>query len=221
MFIVKYYRYSMNMKVLNIFSLVLFIPFYILICVLGYSSYIDFKCLIIYFLWMILHEFLHGIGFSFSNVSHRSIVYGANLEKGFFYCMCKDNISKIGIMISLMFPFFFIGVLTLVFGFIFNVPILIILSLFNIAGCAGDLAMFFSFIRLPNFSYIDLDDCTGFVLISDNDLSAYRLFGMSLVESGSYSDLGSANDFRKFTISKLSWIIFGVMLLFLFISFIV
>ena len=217
----KYYRYSMNMKTLNIFSLVLFVPFYILICFLGYSSYVDFKCLILYFLWMILHEFLHGVGFSFSNVSHKSIVYGANLEKGIFYCMCKDNISKMGIMISLMFPFFFIGVLTLIFGFIFSVPVLIILSLFNIAGCAGDLAMFYSFIRLPNFTYTDLDDCTGFVLVSDNDLSSYKLFGMNLVESGDYSNLSRANDFKKFTISKLSSIIFGILLLFLLISFLV
>lgn len=217
----KYYRYSMNMKTLNIFSLVLFVPFYILICFLGYSSYVDFKCLIIYFLWMILHEFLHGVGFSFSNVSHKSIVYGANLEKGIFYCMCKDSISKIGIMISLMFPFLFIGVFTLIFGFVFNAPVLIILSLFNIAGCAGDLAMFYSFIRLPNFTYTDLDDCTGFVLVSDNDLSSYKLFGMNLVESGDYSNLSRANDFKKFTISKLSSIIFGILLLFLLISFLV
>lgn len=218
----KFYKYSMNMKVLNIFSLALFIPFYLIIVFLGYSSFIDFRCLVIYFLWMFLHEFLHGIGFSLNHgIDRRKIVYGANLEKGIFYCMCKDKISKNGILISLMFPFFFIGVLTLIIGFVFNIPILVILSLFNIAGCAGDLAMFFSFVRLPMFSYIDLDDCTGFVLVSESDLSSYRLFGMNLVESGDYSNMGRASDYKKFTISRLSWIIFGVMLLSLFISFIV
>ena len=97
----KYYKYSLNMKVLNIFSICLFIPFYIIILLLGYSSYINFNCLILYFLWMFLHEFLHGIGFSLSpSIDHKKIVYGANLEKGIFYCMCKDLISKKNIMIS-------------------------------------------------------------------------------------------------------------------------
>ena len=141
-------------------------------------------------------------------------------EKGIFYCMCKDLISKKNIMISLMFPFFFIGVVTLVIGFIFNVPILIILSLFNIAGCAGDIAMFLSFLRLPSFSYIDLDDCTGYVLVSEYDLSNYRLFGMNLVECGKYDDSMRAKDFRKFTISKLSYVVFLiVIILFVFFNF--
>jgi len=217
----KYYKYSLNMKVLNIFSICLFIPFYIIILLLGYSSYINFNCLILYFLWMFLHEFLHGIGFSLSPfIDHKKIVYGANLEKGIFYCMCKDLISKKNIMISLMFPFFFIGIVTLLIGFIFNVPILIILSLFNIAGCAGDIAMFLSFLRLPSFSYIDLDDCTGYVLVSEYDLSRFKLFGMNLVESGQYSDSLRARDFRKFTISKLSYVVFLIIIiLFVFLNF--
>ena len=217
----KYYKYSMNMKSLNIFSLVMFVPFYIFICVLGYSSFVDFRCLVIYFLWMFLHEFLHGIGFSLNRgVDRRKIVYGANLEKGIFYCMCKDLISKKGIMVSLMFPFFFIGIFTLVIGFIFNIPILVILSLFNIAGCAGDLAMFLSFFKLPSFNYVDLDDCTGFVLVSENDLSSFKLFGMNLVEVGNYDNLVFSSDYRKFTISKLSYIVFFIIIiLFVFLNF--
>ena len=218
----KYYKYSMNMKTLNIFSLCLFIPFYIIILLMGYGEFINFNCLVVYFLWMFLHELLHGIGFSLSpGVDDNKIVYGANLEKGIFYCMCKDRISKRGIMISLMFPFFFIGVVTLIIGLVLNIPILVVLSLFNIAGCAGDIAMFVSFLRLPSFKYMDLDDCTGFVLISKNDLKKYKLFGMRLVESGNYSDSLQAKNYDKFTISKLSWIIFGLLFLFLLVSFIV
>ena len=187
---------------------------------MGYGSFLDLRCLVLYFFWMFFHEVLHGFGFSLSRVSHKNIVYGANLEKGIFYCMCKQLISKNGIMISLMFPFVFIGVLTLVIGFIVNSPVLIILSLLNIAGCAGDIAMFISFLFLPGFSYIDLDDCTGFVLASENALSKNRLFGMKLVEIGDYDNLSFAKDYNKITVSKLSWIIFVIMLLFLLISFI-
>jgi len=218
----KYYRYSMNMTFLNIACICLFIPFYILICFLGYSSYVDLSLFILYFLWMFVHEFLHGIGFSLGKgVEHKNIVYGANLEKGVFYCMCKQLIHKKDIMVSLLFPFFFIGIVTLIMGFIFSIPILIILSLFNIAGCVGDIFMFLAFLKLPDFDYIDLDDCTGFVLVSKNDLSKYKLSGLNLIESGDYKKLGKANDYSKFTISKLSYIIFILMIVILFVDFFV
>ena len=215
----KYYRYSMDMKKLNIFCVIIMVFVFIIIGCLGIFSYLDFRCLILYFFWMFLHEFIHGIGFYVSGAKHKNIVYGANLEKGIFYCMCKEKISKKGIMTSLLFPFVFIGIITLVIGFIINSPILIILSLLNIAGCAGDIAMIVSFIKLPDFSYLDLDDCTGFVLVSKSDLSKYKLFGMDLIESGSYSKLGKASNYKKFTISKLSWIVFGLLVLALLVTF--
>lgn len=215
----KYYRYSMDMKKLNIFCVIIMIFVFIIIGFLGIFSYLDFRCLILYFFWMFLHEFIHGIGFYVSGAKHKNIVYGANLEKGIFYCMCKEKVSKKGIMTSLLFPFVFIGIITLVIGFIINSPILIILSLLNIAGCAGDIAMIVSFIKLPDFSYLDLDDCTGFVLVSKSDLSKYKLFGMDLIESGSYSKLGKASNYKKFTISKLSWIVFGLLVLALLVTF--
>jgi len=214
----KYYRYSMNMLKLNIFCIILMLFVFFLIGYMGIFSYLDFRCLILYFFWMFLHEFIHGIGFYVSGAKHKNIVYGANLEKGIFYCMCKEKISKRGIMVSLFFPFIFIGVITLIIGLIIDNPILTILSLLNIAGCAGDIAMIISFVKLPSFSYVDLDDCTGFVLVSKNDLSKYKLFGMDLVESGSYSKLGHASDYKKFTISKLSWIVFGLLVLALLIT---
>lgn len=217
----RYYRYSMNMLKLNIFCFIIMIFVFIIIGYMGLFSLLDFKCLILYFFWMFLHEFIHGIGFFVSGAKHKNIVYGANLEKGIFYCMCKEKINKNGIMISLLFPFAFIGAITLIIGLIINNPILTILSLLNIAGCAGDIAMIISFVKLPSFSYVDLDDCTGFVLISKNDLSKYRLFGMDLVESDSYSLLDKANDYKKFTISKLSWIVFGGLVLSLLITFFV
>ena len=217
----KYYRYSMNMLKLNIFCCIIMIFVFFIIGYMGLFSYLDFKCLILYFFWLFLHEFIHGVGFFVSGAKHKNIVYGANLEKGIFYCMCKEMINKCGIMVSLFFPFVFIGIITLVVGLVINNSILIILSLLNIAGCAGDIAMIISFIKLPKFSYIDLDDCTGFVLVSKNDLSKYKLFGMDLVESGSYSSLGKANDYKKFTISKLSWIVFVILFLALLVTFFV
>lgn len=218
----KYYKYSMNVKVFNVICTLGYIPLFIIIFLLNILEYVDLYFLAVYFLWMFLHEFIHGIGFSLSKgVLHKNIVYGACFEKGIFYCMCKQRISKRGIMVSLMLPFLLIGVVTLVIGFIFNLPILILLSLFNILGCVGDIIMFISFIKMPFADYLDLDDCTGFVLISDKDLSKYKLFGLDLIEVGDISKLESAKDYKKITISKLSLIIFIVLIvsvLFVFIQ---
>jgi len=208
----KYYRYSMNMKKLNLLCVLFFIPIFILIFIMGIYRYMNFNFFVIYFFWMFFHELLHGIGFYLTGA--KKVIYGACLEKGILYCMCKDRINKNGIILSLLFPFFFIGVLTFFIGLYFNIPILILLSLFNIVGCVGDLCMFFSFIRLPDFKYVDLDDCTGFVLLSDFDLSKHKLFGMDLVESGNPIELVS-NNFKRINISKFSYIVFIVMIIIL------
>ena len=216
----KYYRYSMNMVFLNVLSIIIFIPVIIFIYCFNMSSYINLSTLVLYFFWMSFHEVLHGIGFSLSKgIDHKNIVYGAALEKGIFYCMCKELIDKKSIMISLMFPFFFIGFVTFFVGLIINNPVLIILSLFNVAGCAGDFAMFLSFVKLPDFRYIDIDDSTGFVIVSRNDLSNYKLIGMKLSEVGSYDNLELAKNYKKISVSKLSWGVMIVLVLLLIVSF--
>lgn len=217
----KYYKYSIDIKKLNVICILFFVPLFFLIGMMNIFDCINLRFLLLYFIWMFIHEFFHGIGFSFTkNIEHKNIVYGACLEKGVFYCMCKEMISKNGIIISLLFPFFFLGVFTFFLGVVVNSNILILLSLFNIVGCVGDLAMFFSFIKLPDFKYVDLDDCTGFFLVSDVDLTNYKLYGINLIEIGDYSDLDKASDYKKFTISKLSFIIFILMIVFLFFDFI-
>ena len=125
----KYYRYSMNMVKLNVFCIVLLIPIFLLIYFLDLGHFLNYTTLCLFLFWAIFHEILHGIGFSLG-AAHKSIVYGANFEKGIFYCMCKQLVDRKHTMVSLMFPFIFIGILTLVIGFVFNNSVLIILSLF-------------------------------------------------------------------------------------------
>ncbi len=212
----KYYQYRMNIKLLNWLSIILFIPAFFIISLLKLWNYIDIYFLVIYFLWMFLHEVFHGIGFAINkNINCKNIVYGACLEKGILYCMCKQKISKRDIMISLIFPFIFIGVITFFIGIIFNNQLLILLSLFNIIGSIGDLVMFFSFLKLPDFYYVDQNDCTGFVLISSSDFTKYKLFGIDLLKSGVEANLELSNNCKKITISKLSWIIFIILIILL------
>ena len=215
----KCYRYSMNMKVLNVLCILFYIPLFFVVYLLGIFNYLNFKLIILYFFWMFFHEFLHGVGFSLSHgVKGRDIVYGACLEKGIFYCMCKGLIGKGDILRSLLFPFFFIGIFTFFIGLFCSSPILILLSLLNISGCVGDLCMFFSFYRLPSFSYVDLDDCTGFVLVSESDLSKFKMFGLNLVQVYDFSDFNFSSNYKKFTVSKLSLFIFILLVVLLLFS---
>lgn len=201
----KYYKYTMNMNTFNVLSIILFIPLFIIISLLKLWNYVNINFFILYFVWMFLHELLHGIGFSINkDINHKNIVYGAALEKGILYCMCKQEIKKKNIIISLLFPFTFIGIVTFFLGLIINNPTLQLLSLFNIIGSIGDLVMFFEFIKLPEFNYLDLDDCTGFVLTIKKDLSKYKLFGIKLIEKGKYNNLEKAKNYKKINITKLS-----------------
>lgn len=217
----KFYKYVLDIKLLNFLSVILIFPLMIFIFSFDLGKNINFSFVFIYFLWMFLHEFFHGIGFWFNNdVDRKNIIYGACLEKGIMYCMCKQSISKKSILISIAFPFVFIGIVTLLIGFIFDIEILILLSLFNIVGCIGDIVMFINFLRLPQFSYTDLDDCTGFVLISSDDLSRYRLFGIKLVNSGPFEGLEKPSNYKKLNFSLFSTLVFIGLIILVFSMFI-
>lgn len=217
----NYYKYNINIKNLNIVCFICFIPLFLIIYYLDLYDDCDIFFIIIYFLWMFLHEFLHGLGFSLNkNINHKNIIYGACLEKGILYCMCKQEISKNEIILSTLFPFFIIGILTFIIGFILSNSMLQLLSLFNIIGCVCDLSMFMFFIKLPDFRYIDLDDCTGFIIVSFHDLKKYKNKFFDLVEIGDYSSLNKASNFNKFNFSKFSIIIF-ILLLFLFLIYVI
>ena len=106
----KYYTYELDMNVLNILAIILFVVMIILIYLIGYSfsgitNYSLIGLFLLMFGWLMFHEVLHGIGFSiFREVKKKNIVFGIALEKGVFYCMCKQKISKKVIFTSLLFP---------------------------------------------------------------------------------------------------------------------
>ena len=79
----------------------------------------------IYFVWMFLHEALHGLGHILCGVKPSELSYGAALEKSVLFCLVRKEVNKKGILISLLFPFFFIGVVTYIIAFIINSPMLV------------------------------------------------------------------------------------------------
>ena len=162
----------MNPVLMNISAVIL----YLLIIIPLYIFYkeelfnVNISAYVILLLWFILHEVFHYLGFLINkNIDAKDLFLGMYIEKGIFYCMCKKEIDKKGILIALSFPFMFIGVITLIIGIIFNINTLIFLSTINLAASIGDILMFIQILRFPNdIKYTDIDDSTGYVIISPN-----------------------------------------------------
>ena len=167
-----------------------------------------------YLLWMFLHEILHGIGHIICGVKPKDLSFGASLEKSVLFCLVRREVNKKGILVSLIFPFFFICIVTYIIGVIINSPLLISLSILNIGGASMDLTMFLQFIRLgEDITYIEPGDGTSFYLISNSNIN--KLYGLKKVEEGEYNKEMFLNKNNKvFDISKTSFLLLGIFFIF-------
>lgn len=222
----KYYIFEMKMGILNILSIFLLA----FVCLIAYlinselfinsvSTLFNFEinCLInflILFLYLAFHEVLHGLSYRIHGGKKDKIIFGAELEKGVFYCLCKQNVSKKNILNSLMYPLFYIGIVTFIISLIFEMELLLILSIFNIAGCIGDIVMFIYISKLRNIEFSEMDDPTSFAIYADYDVSKVNHFGLEY--KGKKEEI-VRKDFTKIKVSKLSKIFILVFLLLLFI----
>jgi hypothetical protein len=154
---------------------------------------------------MALHEILHALGYLLYGANFKKITFGMELEKGVFYCLCKEDISRKNILNSVLFPLFYIGILTLIIGIIFKLPLLTVLSLLNISGATADIMYFMFIIKLDkNIKFSELDDGTSFAILSDEDVSKVKHIGLEYV--GKINNI-ERNDFKKIKVSKLSYIV--------------
>ena len=127
----KYYNYTLKIGILNILSIILFILcFIIVVPIYGVITLTNIPLMMILsILYLMLHEVVHYIGFIINKeVNSKNIVMGAELEKGIFYCMCKQKISKKTILISIFAPLTTLGFITLIIAMIFKLDLLIFLS---------------------------------------------------------------------------------------------
>ena len=206
----KYYIFKMSLGILNIFSILL------LIVMVGigllfykdfYKDFIDGSMnlgifLILFILYMVLHEILHSISYVLNGAKFKNITYGVHLEKNILCCLCKQDITKRNILISLFTPLVLIGIVTFIVGAIFKLPTLYILSIINISGCIGDIIMFIFISRLDkDIKYAEFDDPTAFAILSRKDLSKRKPFGLIYVEK---KEKLEQKDYKKVTVSGAS-----------------
>lgn len=199
----KIYKFEYRMVILQLFSFVLLGIFLLGIFLIHKLGVIDasmlgeyiknlfiepsFEFLILFILmwiWMFLHEFIHGITYVFGGADYKNIKYGIVLEKGILYCKCGQYVNKNAILLSIISPFIWIGVITLIIGFIINSPLLIILSLINIAGASADVLLFFSFFifRDKDLEFKEIKDSSTFLIKTKEDLTNKKFISVKLVE---------------------------------------
>ena len=218
----KYYIFEINSVIMQLISIIILVIMLILTAYLSDKIIITNKelklILLLIIPYLILHELLHSIAYVIDGAHFKNITYGAHLEKGILCCLCKQNVSKRNILISLLFPFIIIGVITYIIGISINSTILVWLSILNISGCSADLIMFFDLLKLKDFEYSEYDNPMAFGLYTSKDLSNAKLFGLKYI--GKNEDLEKRN-MKKISISKFSIIVFiifislGIWLIFL------
>ncbi len=214
----KYYLFQMKELELNIISFVLL--FLILFITILLKAPIEVKNEVIALMvpYFLLHEVLHSVSYVLNGADFKNITYGAHLEKGVLCCLCKQNITRRNILVSLLFPFMIIGVFTYILGLILNSSVLIMLSIINISGCSGDIIMFLALSKLKNYEYSEYDNPIAFGLYTNEDLSNKKFFGLKYV---GVADELDRNDLKKFDINignaLVLLIIFVVGILLLFI----
>ena len=122
----KTYVYKMNLVTANILCIAIVILCFILTSMLGMELFTKNTNYLILFIaiigYLMLHELLHGIGYFLGGTKRSNITYGIELEKGIFYAMAYQKLTKKNILISLQMPFVVIGVITYIIGVIFNLP---------------------------------------------------------------------------------------------------
>lgn len=214
----KAYIYKMKLGPANLLCLGILVLLYVITIVLFHvkvnlsgNTILLFVLMILY---LMLHEFLHGVGYFIGGVKRKNIQYGIRLEKGIFYAMAYQELTKKNILISLQMPFMVIGVITYVISIIFNIPLLALLSIINISGASMDLAMFYYICRLKDVTYSESGEPDEFVLISSEDLTKKKSLFLKVVNVKDYkkSDYEFPKN-KKIDITKTSIVILILFLL--------
>ena len=182
----EYYVFKINLLKLNVLAIIILVAMFAITYLINPNLFADCFNLfednkLFFFIlpamlgYMILHELLHALGYILYGAEVKKITFGMDLEKSVLYCLCKQDVSRKNILNASMFPLFYIGIVTYVISIIFEMPLLLLLSIMNISGAAGDMMYFLYFIKLDkNIMFSELDDGTSFAILSDKDVTQVK-----------------------------------------------
>lgn len=93
-----------------------------------------------YFVFVVVHELLHGIAFRFfGKISKEDIVFGVKLKSGVAYCVSKIPVSVYASRLSLMMPVYVICLPLYVLSFILGDVWLGMYAILLFSGSVGDI----------------------------------------------------------------------------------
>ena len=206
----KYYIYTADMNKVSLFcALIISIMILVTDIICPGIKYDSVLILLFIFPYFFLHEIFHSLAYVLHGADFNKITYGIHIEKGVLVCLCKQNISKKCILISLVYPFIFLGIIAYIIGIVINNNVLLMLSICNLAGCASDLILFMNFIKLKDFEYTECDNPMNIAIYTKEDVSKKKMFGLKFIESSSSI---KREDYKKIDISKVSKILLLVYL---------
>ena len=214
----KYHLFEIDINILNIGNTIL-LTLLLIITILIYktsikeviNNYTFLEFFIYYFLYMLLHELIHSISYVINGANFKNITYGICLEKSILCCLCKQNITKKNILNSLISPLITIGIITAIIALTFKLPLLFILSLFNIAGSIGDIIMYEFIKKLDNnIEFSEFDNPIQFAINTNQDLSKNKYFGLKYIKAT--KELERKN-LKKITFSIPSIIIISIFII--------
>lgn len=140
----------------NFFTLLLAIPFIVpviaVFLLMGHEWDLDFagRCaaLLAFILLVVVHEFLHGLAFSwFTNDGWKSIAFGFNMKYWCPYCNCLQPLKKKQIITTSLLPTLVLGYGLGITAIITGSPFLLAVSVLNIIGGGGDLLVITKILR--------------------------------------------------------------------------
>lgn len=214
----KYHIFEINVAKLNIICVIFFFLMIVITTFLykGNLSQEFYEVnlmllLLVYLIMTLVHELLHSLAYKIYGGDFKKIVYGAYIEKGVLYCLCKQNISRKNILNALMFPLFYIGIIPYIVALIFNLPFLLFIAIVNIVGSIGDIMMFAYIVSLDkDIEFTEFDNPMRFAIYTDKKLKNLKPLGLDYIET-----LTSVprKDLKKVTISKGSYIALAIIII--------
>ena len=95
----KYYLFQMDTTALNVVSIAILLLLFFTLDLTYPTFWNDLKIsyfnnrlvlvIILYIGYLLLHELLHSLAYVIYGAKYDKVVYGAALEKGVLYCLCK------------------------------------------------------------------------------------------------------------------------------------
>lgn len=201
----RYYLFKFNLTVLNILSIIILVFMIMISYFIFEYNFLNinnwFILLLYYLIYTIIHEIIHAISYIINGAKSNKITFGIMLEKGILYCLCKQNINRRNILISLMSPLILIGIITYIISIIYKSPLLMLLSILNISGCVGDIVTFLFLRKIKKFEFTEIDDPTMFAVYSNKDVSKISHFGLKFAGK---QDTLKRGEFKKIEVSAVS-----------------